>query len=92
MREQLKTIQEIVDAQMEVDRHLKKAVASVMPTIYVSSGLIPGLFLYTYIVQPISRQFWFHSVFAWIVFLIVVGLFSLGLFMTKHMVDNIKKL
>lgn len=92
MREQLKVIQEIVDAQMEVDRHLKKAIASVMPTIYVSSGLIPGLFLYTYIVQPISRQFWFRSFFAWIMFLLVLGLFGLGLFMTKHMVDNIKKL
>ena len=88
----LQVIQEIVDAQMEVDRHLKKAIASVMPTIYVSSGLIPGLFLYTYIVQPISRQFWFRSFFAWAMFLVVLGLFGLGLFMTKHMVDNIKKL
>lgn len=92
MREQLQTIQEIVDAQMEVDRHLKKAVASVMPTIYVSSALIPGLFIYTYIVQPISRQFWFHSLFSWGVFLLVLSLVGLGLGATKHMVDNIKKL
>lgn len=92
INEQLGIIQDIVDARMEVERHLKQAIAQVMPTIYVATALIPFMFLYTYITQPIAKQFWFHSIMSWIVFLVVVGIYALGIWFAKHQVDNIRKL
>lgn len=92
MNEQLGIIQDIVDSRMEVERHLKQAIAQVMPTIYVATALIPFMFLYTYITQPIAKQFWFHSILSWIVLLVVIGIYILGIWFAKHQVDNIRKL
>lgn len=92
MNEQLGIIQDIVDARMEVERHLKQAIAQVMPTIWVSTTMIPFLFLFLYLAQPISRQFWFHSVLSWIVFFMVIGFYLLGIWTAKHQVDKIRAL
>lgn len=92
MNEQIKIIQDVVDSRMEVNRHLKQAIAGVMPTIWVATAFIPAMWLYTYIVQPISRAFWFHSFFSWIILLIVLGLYLLGIGTAKHQIDKIKKL
>lgn len=92
MSEQIQIIQDIVEARLERERHLHKAVMSVMPTIYTSLVIIPGLFLYLYCSQPIARQFWFHSIISWILFLVATGFFMLGLWLSKHQVDKIKNL
>lgn len=92
MNEQLGIIQDIVDARMEVERHLKQAIAQVMPTIWVSTAMIPFLFLFLYLAQPISRQFWFHSILSWIVFFMVIGFYLLGIWTAKHQVDKIRAL
>lgn len=89
MNEQLGIIQDIVDARMEVERHLKQAIAKVMPTIWVSTAMIPFLFLFLYLAQPISRQYWFHSILSWIVFFMVIGFYLLGIWTAKHQVDKI---
>ena len=92
IKNQLKLIQDTINSRMEVSRHLDKAVASIMPTIWVASIFIPAVFLFTYFMQPIARQFWFHSLMSWVLFIIVILLYLLGVWLAKHQVDNIKKL
>jgi Flp pilus assembly protein TadB len=92
IKDQLAIIQGVVEARMEVTRHLDKAVASIMPTIWVASIFIPGMFLYTYLAQPIAKSFWFHSLLSWVLLLVVIALYLLGIWIAKHQVDNIKKL
>lgn len=92
MTPQLKKIQEIVDARQRVDRARRQAVASIMPTIWVSTIFIPAMFLYTYILQPIARAFWFHTLFSWLIFLVVIVLYCFGIWVSKHLVDKIKNM
>lgn len=92
LTEELEIISDVVDKRMEVSRHLKTAVSSIMPTVWVATIMLPGLFLYTYIAQPISRQFWFHGFLSWIVLFVIIGLYALGMWTCKHLIDKIKAL
>lgn len=92
LTEELEIISDVVDSRMEVSRHLKTAVASIMPTVWVATIMLPGLFLYTYIAQPIARQFWFHGFLSWIVLFVIIALYGAGMWTCKHLIDKIKNL
>lgn len=90
--EELEIISDVVDKRMEVERHLKTAIAQVMPTVWVATLMIPALFLYTYISQPIARQFWFHGLISWVLFIVVILLYAAGMLIAKKCIDKIKNL
>jgi Flp pilus assembly protein TadB len=92
IKNQLTIIQDVVNSRMEVNRHLKTAIASIMPTVWIATIFIPGMFLYTYLFQPIARTFWFHSLISWVLLAVVIGLYLLGIWIAKHQIDNIRKL
>jgi Flp pilus assembly protein TadB len=89
---QLVIIQDVVNSRMEIARHLSKAIASIMPTVWVATIFIPAMFLYTYLAQPLARTFWFHSFLSWILLFVIIGLYLLGIWVANHQVENIKKL
>lgn len=89
---ELAIIQTVIENRQEISRHLKRAVASVMPNIYVASVAIPALFIYLYVSQPIAQQFWFKSFLSWICFAAVIALYALGVYMCKHLIDKIKNM
>lgn len=90
--EELEIISDVVDKRMEVEQHLKTAVAQIMPTVWVATIMIPALFLYTYISQPIARQFWFHGLISWVLFIAVILLYAAGMLIAKKCIDKIKNL
>lgn len=92
LSKQLDIIQDTIESRIETSQALQQAVSKVMPTIWVSTIFIPLLFAFTWFMQPISRNFWFHSVLSWVLFLIIIALYLLGIWMAKHQVDLIKRL
>lgn len=89
---QLDIIQDIIESRIETAQALQQAISKIMPTIWVSTIFIPLIFLFTWFMQPIARGFWFHSLLSWILFIIIIALYVLGIWMAKHQIDLIKKL
>lgn len=92
MNEQLGIIQGVVEARQRRRRHIQHAVSEVMPTITITGAVMPGLFLYMYLADSTARQFWFHSILAWVCFILAIGIWMLGLWGVKKKVDAIKNL
>lgn len=90
--EQVKKIQKIVDERQRIRREKDQAKASIMPTVWTATIFLPALFLYTYISQPIARQFWFHGLLSWIILLVILALYASGLFVSKKMLDKIDEM
>ena len=92
MSEQIKIIQEVMDTSMQLKKKRQKAVASTMPTMYVATAFIPGMFLYTWFFQSIAKTFWFHSLMSWVLLIVVIALYLVGVWIAKHLVDNIRNM
>lgn len=85
-------IQETLVERQKLSNKLASASKQATPSIVVSSIIIPGLFLFTYFSSPDAQDFWFVTPVSWIAFIFVAGLYGGGVFMSKKMVDNIKKI
>lgn len=89
---QITTIQKVLKARSEVSDALNKAIKSVQPSIWIASIVIPGVFVVTYTMDPNSRGFWFVHPFSWIALGGIIGLWILGIWMSKKLVDSIKNI
>lgn len=92
LNEQLGIIQSIVESRARRRRHIQQSISEVMPTITICSSVMPALFLYMYLADPTTKAYWFHSLMAWLMLFIAVGIWMIGLFIVKHKVDVIKNL
>lgn len=89
---QITTIQKVLKARSEVSDALNKAIKSVQPSIWIASIVIPGVFVVTYMMDPNSREFWFIHPFSWIALSGIIGLWALGIWLSKKLVDSIKNI
>lgn len=89
---QLGIIQGIVEARRRRRRHIKQAVSEVMPTIAITSAVLPGIFIFMYVADTTAQDYWFKSLIAWIVFIIAIAIWWGGLYMGKRQIDAVKKL
>lgn len=85
-------IQETLVERQKLSHKLASAEKQATPSIVVSSAIIPGLFLFTYFISPTAQEYWFVQLESWIAFIIVAGFYGGGVFLSKKMVDNIKKI
>lgn len=92
MEEQLVTIQRVIESRRKVADEIEKAVKSTQPAIWLSSFVIPGLFLASYFIDRSARDFWFKDVFSWAALAVVIGLYLLGIFLVKKAVNKIRDL
>ena len=89
---QLDSIQKVLEARRKVGDEIQKAVKTVQPAIWLSSAVIPALFLASYFMDASSREFWFIDPMSWIALGATVILYIAGMLLTKNQVDKIKNM
>jgi len=78
----------MLERKRALKRKLDLAVQENKPLLLVSSGLIPGLFILLYVTNEQTRDFWFNSFMSWIVFFLVIGIFSLGVWAANRIIKK----
>ena len=91
LEEQITNIEEMVEANKELDRQLDKAISENTPLLYVASALIPGLFMIMYIMNETVRDFWFKNFISWVAFFVIIGIFGIGVFFSNRVINKAKK-
>lgn len=92
LEQQITTVQSVLDNRRKLTAEREKAVKSVMPSIYVSTFVLPGTFIAMYFLNSGVRDFWFHGIISWIALAVIIGLYVAGVWFSKMLVDNIRKL
>lgn len=92
LEEQLEVIEEIIIARKELDRKLDSAVAENKPLLYVSFSIIPGVFIFTYMINEASREFWFHGLISWVCFGIVIIVMMGAAYLANKFITKVKKM
>lgn len=90
--EQLGVIQKIIEARQRRYRHIQQAVSEIMPTISITSAVMPGIFIFMYMSDQTARDYWFKSVMAWIVFIIAMAIWIFGLYYAKKEISRVEDL
>lgn len=90
--EQLGIIQGIVESRRRRQMHIKQAVSEIMPTITITSAVMPGIFLFLYLSDQTARDYWWKSVMSWIVFIVAIGVWFFGLWFAKREINSVEAL
>ena len=88
LESQIVTIEKMLERKRALKRKLDLAIQENKPLLLVSSGLIPGLFILLYLTNEQTREFWFNSFASWIVFFLVIGIFSLGVWAANRIIKK----
>lgn len=89
---QIATIQGVIAERQKVADKLASAARSARPAMIMGTLIIPIMFFAVYLFYEQARDFWFVDPISWVA-LFIIGLFyGAGMWMTKSMVDNLKKM
>lgn len=89
---QITAIQKALEERRRVSDEINKAVRSARPSMIMASVTIPGFFVYAMMTDPNAREFWFVTPLSYAILTGVVGLYVLGMWLVKKMVDDIRNL
>lgn len=90
MVNQIDSIQKVLEARRKVNDEINKAVKTVQPAIWLSTVVIPVLFLASYFMDANARMFWFIDPMSWIAMGATVVFYIAGMLLTKKQVDAIR--
>lgn len=85
---QINTIEEILESNRALKRKLDVAISENKPVITVTSALMPGIFMFMYIFNEQTRDFWFHSLASWVVFFCAIIIFGAGVLITNRIINK----
>ncbi len=88
---QINTIEEILESNRVLKRKLDVAISENKPVITVTSALMPGIFMFMYIFNEQTRDFWFHSLVSWLVFFGAIIIFGTGVLITNRIINKISQ-
>lgn len=91
LEEQIVVIEEILNNKRAIKRKLNIAIAENTPLLYVSMMIIPFIFIYTYLVNETTRNFWFHNLLSWCLFFVAILAYGLGVFFSNKIIKNTSK-
>lgn len=92
LESQIGKIQEVLEERQKSSDALSKAISSVTPSIYVASVAIPFTFFALYILNDVTREYWFVDPTSWLGLLVVLLLWGAGIWLSKKQVDKIRNL
>lgn len=92
LESQITVIQHVLEARRKVSDELAKAIRSAMPAIYIASVVIPGAFIFSLFFDTNAANFWFKEPISWAALAGVVAFYTVGVWLSKKLVDNIKNL
>lgn len=89
---QLGIIQDIVEARRRRQRHIQQAISEIMPTISITSAVMPGIFIFMYVSDKTARDYWWKSVASWLVFIVALAIWFSGLEWSRRQVNAVEAL
>lgn len=90
MIEQIDTIQNSLEERRRINDEIKKAERTVQPAILLSTLVIPGLFLGSYFMDATAREFWFVDILSWAAIGVTIGLYIIGMLLTRKQINKIR--
>lgn len=87
---QLKIIQDIVSAKQRVNNKRRTAIAAVQPTLFISSLVIPIMYLWSYFFSGPDAQKYWGTFMGLIMTGVVAILYTVGLFISRYQANKIK--
>lgn len=92
LEDQIVVIEEMINRRKALDRKMDSAVAENKPLLYVSMFVIPFLFIFMYITNEQTRDFWFHGIVSWILFFFVIILCVIGYWGGNKIINSVRKM
>lgn len=92
LEDQLTIIEHMIEERRELGRLLDAAIRENKPLMYVSAILLPFLFIYMYLTNQNTRNFWFVVPVSWIVFFAILILYGGAVFLANKFIDNLEEL
>lgn len=92
LEKQITVIQKVLESRRKVSDEITRSIRSATPVIWVSSFVIPGSLIFSYISDPNARNFWFKQPLSWAALGAVIILYLAGVWLVKKLVDGIKNL
>jgi len=89
---QIVTIQKVLDARREITDEINKAARQASPAIWASSIAIPGAFIAIFFSDPTASGFWFVNPISWALLGVIGGLWALGVWLSRNMVQKIRNM
>lgn len=91
LEDQIEVIEDMLDSNYRLKRKLQIAVSENTPLLIMSSVLIPGLFMFTYLANQQMRDFWFKNWISWAVFFLICLVYGGGIYLTDKVIKNTGK-
>lgn len=90
IKEQLITIQDILERQQEVSDEITKGAKTATPVLWVATALIPGSIIGMLILDQTARDFWFKDPISWILFMIIVAFYGFAVYYVRKQVEGLR--
>lgn len=88
---QLTIIEEMMEANRDLNSQMDKAVADNKPLLYVSAAVLPIIFIFMYMTNEATRNFWFKNVISWVVFIFVIVLYGGAVFLSNKFIKDLEE-
>lgn len=92
LESQIGVIENMISERQALNRKIDSAVAENMPIIYVTGVAIPFLFIYMYINNEQTREFWFKSWISWVLFFLIFIICGVGCWLGYKIIQSIRKM
>ena len=89
-RYQLTQILANIESNRLIDQEITRAVKGTKPVKVVATITIPAIFVVSWFSFDQARQYWFKVPSSWLVLLVIVALYAIGLWWTKRLASNMK--
>lgn len=92
LEHQIVIIEDMITRRKALDRKMDTAVAENKPLLYVAVGAIPGLFMFMYLTNSSTREFWFHNLISWVLFAFIILICAFAVWASNKVINNVRKL
>lgn len=91
LEHQISVIEDMLESNRQLKRKLKVAISKNTPLLILSAVLIPAMFLFQYIFNEQTRAFWFKTPLSWLAFIVAIGIYLGGVFLSKAIIKKTGK-
>ena len=91
LESQIEIIEVMLENRSSLKRKLASAEADNKPLLYVSAGIIPFVFIFTYMMNEQAREFWFVNIWSYLVFFGVCIIYISAVYFANKLIDKVGK-
>lgn len=88
---QIEIIEVMLENRSSLKRKLASAEAENKPLLFVSAGIIPFVFIFTYFMNEQARSFWFVNPWSYLVFFGICLIYISAVYFANKLIDKVGK-